>query len=159
MLYGASAIKLTLISYLGLDSQGDRDFTILLPQLLECLGSQAYARKKFKGAAVWLVTWVEVLAATPATQRVYVRGPDKAAPPLPAQGGQDGARCPSLTRFHLCSLGSAQAGGCGSGRGPVASLASCVRGTRLMLSITKFFLRNLRTIVFQHPVLTVLYSC
>lgn len=82
------------ISFLDLDSQGDLNFTILLPQLLECLGSQAYARKIFKGATVWLVTWVEALAATPATQRVYVRGPEEAAPPLPAQGGQDGARCP-----------------------------------------------------------------
>lgn len=48
-----------LIYFLGLDSQGDLDFTILLPQLLECLGSQAYARKIFKGATMWLVAWVE----------------------------------------------------------------------------------------------------
>lgn len=48
----------------------------------------------FKGATMWLMTWVEVPAATPATQRVYVRGSEEAAPPLPAQGGQDGARCP-----------------------------------------------------------------
>lgn len=61
------------ISFLDLDSQGDLNFTILLPQLLECLGSQAYARKIFKGATVWLVTWVEALAATPATQSLCQR--------------------------------------------------------------------------------------
>lgn len=41
-----------------------------------------------------MVTWVEVLADTPATQSL--------SEALPARGGQDGTRCPSPTRV-LCA--------------------------------------------------------